>query len=151
MDRYLTPERLESLRLELEELKTAKRAEIAERLRNAKELGDLSENSEYFEAREAQEQLELRISELENIIRNAHVIQKSQSGGVVAIGSTVTAKKNGEEAVFTIVGADEADPAAHLISNESPMGAAFLGKKVGEKATVKTPKGETVYTIVKIE
>lgn len=151
MDHYVTPEKLEGLREELQNLKTAKRAEVAERLKNAKELGDLSENSEYFEAREAQEQVELRISELEDIIRNASIIEKGKGGSTVSVGSTIIVKKDGKDSRFTIVGADEAKPEAGLISNESPMGRSFVGRKPGEKVTVKTPKGELEYTIVKIE
>ena len=93
MDHYLTPEKLEGLRAELETLKTTKRAEIAERLKSAKELGDLSENSEYFEARESQEQLELRINELEDIVRNALLIHKTTDHSTVSVGSTVVTKK----------------------------------------------------------
>src|SRR3989344_3425900 len=92
---YLTSERLEALKAELQDLKTSKRIEVAERLKRAKELGDLSENSEYFEAREEQAQLEARIIELEDIVKNASVIGKSTSHSKVEIGSTIEVSKDG--------------------------------------------------------
>ncbi len=151
MEYYLTAERLAELKKELEELKTTKRIEIAKRLKRAKELGDLSENSEYQEAREEQGQVERRIFELENIVKNAVIIKKSESAGVVNIGGTVEVEKDGKTMKFTIVGSNEARPEAGLISNESPLGKAFLGRKVGDIVKVKVPIGEVVYKIVKIE
>jgi len=148
---YLTPDRLEELKKELNELKTTRRAEVAERLRRAKELGDLSENSEYFEAREEQAQLEKQIYELEEMIKNAEIIQKNVMSETVGIGSTVIAVKDGQEFKFTIVGSHEANPAAGLISNESPLGQAFFNKKVGESVKIKVPSGEVTYKIIKIE
>ncbi|MBI3114558.1 MAG: transcription elongation factor GreA, partial [Candidatus Harrisonbacteria bacterium] len=121
---YLTLERLEALKAELQDLKINKRIEVAERLKRAKELGDLSENSEYFEAREEQAQLEARIIELEEIIKNASVIGKSTSHAKVEIGSTVEVAKDGAKMKFTIVGSNEADPENGRISNESPLGRA---------------------------
>lgn len=149
---YLTQERLGELKQKLQELRTKKRAEVAERLKRAKELGDLSENSEYFEAREEQAQVETQIAELEDILKNAAVITKS--GGEadrVQIGSTIVVVKNDQEFKFTIVGSNEARPEAGLISNESPLGKAFFGRKAGETVKVKTPAGEVQYTISKIE
>ncbi len=151
MDYYLTPERLEELKKELEESKTKKRAEVAERLKRAKELGDLSENVEYQEAREEQAQVEGRILELEEIIKNASVIQKTGKQGVVQMGSTVIAEKNGQEIKFRIVGSNETKPEAGQISNESPLGKAFMNRKIGEVVKVKTPSGEATYKIIKIE
>ncbi len=148
---YLTLERLEALKAELQDLKINKRIEVAERLKRAKELGDLSENSEYFEAREEQAQLEARIIELEEIIKNASVIGKSTSHAKVEIGSTVEVAKDGAKMKFTIVGSNEADPENGRISNESPLGRAFLGHTPGETVKVKTPKGEVMYKIVKID
>lgn len=148
---YLTSERLEEIKKELSELKTKKRAEVAERLKRAKELGDLSENSEYFEAREEQSQLEGQILKLEEIVKNASVIQKTSKSGIVQIGSTVTASKDGQELKFTIVGAHETKPEAGLISNESPLGQAFYNRKAGETVKVKTPAGEVTYKILKVE
>lgn len=149
---YLTQERLDELKQQLQELKTQKRAEVADRLKRAKELGDLSENSEYFEAREEQSQVESQIAEVEEIIKNAAVITKSDGNmGKVQVGSTITVSKNEQEFKFTIVGSNEARPEAGLISNESPLGRAFSGKKAGETVKVKTPAGEMTYTIIGVE
>ena len=145
---YLTPERLKELKAELEDLKINKRVEVAERLKRAKELGDLSENSEYMEAREAQGQLEQRIYELEEMVRNVVLIKKKVRGdGTIDVGSTVSAKKDNREFKFTVVGVNEARPEAGFISNESPLGKAFLKKKAGDKAVVITPSGEVIYKI----
>ena len=132
---YLSPEGVENLKKELKELKTAKRQEIAKRLQEAKELGDLSENAAYFEAKESQSLNETRIAE-----------------DMVRIGSTVEVKSsdNGTE-VFNIVGSAEAKPAEGKISNESPLGRAFLNKKIGDEVEVKTPGGLAKYKIIKIE
>jgi transcription elongation factor GreA len=152
MDYYLTEERLAELKNELNDLKTNQRAEIAERLKRAKELGDLSENSEYIEAREEQRRVETRIMELEDMVRRAEIIKKSNGkGGVVNIGSTIEVSKNGQKAKFTIVGSNEARPEAGLISNESPLGKAFIGKKAGESAEITAPSGKIAYKIISIE
>lgn len=148
---YLTPERLAELKQELNELKTIRRAEVAERLQHAKELGDLSENVEYQEAREEQAQVEARIFELEEMIKNATVIEKVAQKETVQIGSTVTAQKNGDTVTYKIVGSNEANPSEGKISNESPLGRAFVGKRAGEEIKIKTPGGEAVYKIVSIE
>lgn len=151
MDHYLTREHLEELKKELNYLRTVKRLEVAERLKRAKELGDLSENSEYFEAREEQEQTERRIMELEEVVKNVSLIKKITGQETVDIGSTLEAEKNGKNFKFTIVGSAEAKPETGLISNESPLGKAFLGKKEGDEVIVRTPSGEVTYKIVRIE
>ena len=149
---YVTAERLEELKKELEQLRTEKRIEVAKRLKRAKELGDLSENSEYIEAREEQAQVERRIFELEKMVKNASLITKEGLGrDWVKIGSTIIVSKNGKEQRFTIVGSSEANPSNGLISNESPLGKAFLEKRVGETVKVKIPAGEATYRIDKIE
>lgn len=148
---YLTKIRLEELQNELRELKTKKRLEVSERLKRAKEFGDLSENSEYSEAKEEQAQVEGRIFELEEIVKNASIIKKNIQGGEVGIGSTVRADKNGAEVTYQIVGSNEAKPEEGRISNESPLGQAFLGKKIGEAAEVQTPLGKTAYKILGID
>ncbi len=148
---YLSPERLEELKAELNELKTTKRIEVADRLKRAKELGDLSENSEYFEAREEQAQVESRIFEVEDIIKNASVISKTTSRTKVEVGSIIEVTKDGEKMKFNIVGSNETNPETGKISNESPLGKAFLGHEPGESVKVKTPKGEATYKIVKID
>src|SRR3989344_5799255 len=120
---YVTAERLVELKAELEMLRTDKRMEVAKRLKRAKELGDLSENSEYIEAREEQAQVERRIFELEQMIKNASLITKEGLGkDWVKIGSTIIVSKNGKDQRFTIVGSSEANPTKGFISNESPLG-----------------------------
>lgn len=148
---YLTKIRLEELQKELGELKTKKRLEVSERLKRAKEFGDLSENSEYSEAKEEQAQVEGRIFELEEIIKNASIIKKNTEKGEVSIGSTVRASKNGKEFIYQIVGSNETKPEEGRISNESPLGQAFLGKKIGEAAEVMAPGGKISYKIIAIE
>ncbi len=149
---YLTKDRREEFTRELEELKTKKRIEIAERLQRAKEYGDLSENSEYSEAREEQASVESRIFELEDLLRKAITISKD-GGGAAKVGSTLTVKKGSGEKTFTytIVGSYEAKPEEGKISDESPLGKAFLNHEAGERVTVATPSGKSVYEIVKIE
>ncbi len=152
MDYYVTPERLQELKVELEDLRTNKRIEIAKRLSRAKELGDLSENSEYFQAREEQAELERRIFTLEQMVKNAMLIERHEGkGGRVSIGSTVHVSRDGKTQKFMIVGSSETRPEAGLISNESPLGKAFLEKQVGDVVKVKVPSGEVTYEIVKIE
>ena len=149
---YLSRESIESLKKKLQELKTKKRREIAQRLQEAKDLGDLSENAEYFEAKEAQSLNENRIAELEELLKNVVMIETSSKEDIVRIGSTIEVKsdKNGAE-VFSIVGSAEAKPQEGKISNESPLGRAFLGRKIGEEIEIKTPSGITKYKIIKIE
>lgn len=152
MDKYyLTKERLEELKQELQYLKTGRRMEIAEQLRRAKEYGDLSENAEYAEAKEEQQRVERRIYELEDILKRAVVIQKEEWLDVVQIGSRVTVKRDDKIYEYVIVGSDETDPAAGKISNESPLGRALLNRKVGDSVEVVTPAGKAVYQITKIE
>lgn len=138
----------EELQVELEELK-GRRGEIADKIANARDYGDLSENAEYDAAREEQGLLESRIAEIEDILMNAEII-KGGSRTKVALGSTVELKTNGKTVTYSIVGPVEADPLEGKISDESPIGEALLGKKVGEHAVITTPKGEIDYEIVKI-
>lgn len=148
---YLTKDGLDKIKAELDELVKVRRKEIALRIQEAKELGDLSENAEYQEAKNEQAFNEGRIEELENIVKHAAIIDEdTKPSGVVQVGSTVSAKVNGTNSTFIIVGSNEADPGSGKISNESPIGRAFLGKRINETATVLTPKGETVYTITAV-
>ena len=147
MTEYFSEEGLERLKQELEELKTSKRHEIAARLEHAKSLGDLSENAEYQEAKEEQSLLESRIVEMEETLRNAVIIKKDTRSDLVQIGSTVRVKSEHGEETFTIVGSEEADPKEGKISNESPLGKSFLGKKAGDTVEVKTPGGGVHYSI----
>jgi transcription elongation factor GreA len=147
---YVTKERLEEFKEELEMLKSKKRVEVAERLKQAKEYGDLSENSEYSEAREEQANVETRIAELEELLKQAVTIKKSGGGDTVTVGSTVTVKKGEKTVSYTIVGSYEAKPEEGKISDESPLGRAFLKKKVGDAVSVTTPSGAVSYEIMKI-
>lgn len=148
---YVTKERLEELKAELEKMKKEDRVEIADRLKRAKEYGDLSENSEYIDAKDAQSKLENAIFELEEMLRNVVIIKKTHEGDSVSIGSTLEAQRDGKMYTFTIVGSSEAKPEANLISNESPLGKSFLGKKAGDVVAVTVPSGATVkYKVVKI-
>jgi len=148
---YISESALEELKRKLQELKTKKRREIAERLKEAKSMGDLTENAEYQEAKEAQAFNESRIAELEGRLRRAVVIKKKPSPDKVAVGSTVEVKSGIKRRSFTIVGPEEADPTKGFISNESPLGSAFLGKKVGDEVVAKTPAGQVKYKIAKIK
>ena len=145
---HLTTDGKVELETELSELKN-RRTEIAEKIANARDYGDLSENAEYDAAREEQAQLESRVSELEEILQNADIIKPAKANGVVQVGSTVELK-NGKVVKYQIVGPVEADPLEGKISNESPIGAALMGKKQGDNVTIETPKGSVSYTIVSI-
>lgn len=148
---YLTKERLEELKQELETLKGDRRREVAEHLKRAKEYGDLSENSEYAEAREEQSAVETRIFELEELLKNVAVIEKSGATDVVRVGSTVTAKKGEKVLTYSIVGAYETNPEEGKISDESPLGRAFLNRRAGDKIKIETPAGSASYSILKVE
>ena len=141
---HLTTEGKTELETELSEL-IANRSGIAEKIANARDYGDLSENAEYDAAREEQALLETRIAELEDILKNADIIKPGKSS-TIKVGSTVHLK-NGKKVTYQVVGPVEADPLEGKISNESPIGAALIGKKVGDKVTITTPKGQVVYSI----
>ncbi len=147
---YVTKDGLQKLKDELKELKTVKRKEIAWRIQEAKELGDLSENAEYVEAKTEQGFIEGRIIELENILKNVEVIPESAGGDEVQVGSTVSFTTPQGERQYTIVGSNEANPAKGLISNESPLGQAFLGRKIKDSVEISLPSGRVVYKITKI-
>lgn len=143
----LTEQGLKDLEEELEFLKTVKRKEMAEKIKLARSYGDLSENSEYDDAKNEQAIMEARIADIEVMLKNAKVIDESEiSNEHVHIGSKVKVYDNDmeEEIVYHIVSASEADPENDKISDESPVGHALLSKKVGEKATVDLPNGDTI-------
>lgn len=151
--KYVSAEGLAQSKGELEQLK-ANRQEIARRIEEAKALGDLSENQEYIAAREAQAFNEGKILELEQFLREAVVIEKNGGGKnseIVQVGDSIEVKNNGQKRMFTIVGSEEANPASGRISNESPLGRAFLGRRVGEAVEVETPGGKMVYKITEIK
>ncbi|MFN2745133.1 MULTISPECIES: transcription elongation factor GreA [Bacillus] len=138
---------------ELEYLKTVKRKEVVERIKVARSFGDLSENSEYDSAKEEQAFVEGRITTLDNMIRNAKIIEDDgANSNIVTLGKTVTFKElpDGEEEAYTIVGSAEADPFEGKISNDSPIAKSLIGKQVGDEVTVQTPGGEMLVKIVKI-
>ncbi|HEY4506827.1 MAG TPA: transcription elongation factor GreA [Candidatus Paceibacterota bacterium] len=148
---YFSPEGLEKLKSELEERRGQVRAEISAKILAAKELGDLSENAEYTEAKEMQSFNEGRLVELEDMIKNAVIIGPHQKLEAVVVGSSVivASDKHGEQK-FTIVGASESNPSKGFISNESPLGLAFLGRKQSEEVDVRTPGGTVKYKILEI-
>lgn len=148
---YLSEEGLERLKDELRNLKTTKRKELAARLEHAKSLGDLSENAEYQETKEEQSLVEAEIAKLEEMIRDAVLIKKDHKSDRVEVGSTVQVRSGGREEAYTIVGSEEANPREGRISNESPLGRGFLGKKKGEKVEIKTPGGTAAYEIIEIK
>ena len=144
----ITEEGKQELEAELEELKS-RRGGIADKIAEARDFGDLSENAEYDSAREEQGLVESRIAEIEDILLNAELI-KAGGKTKVSLGSKVELKTGKKTVTYTVVGPVEADPLEGKISNESPIGLALMGKKVGENVTIKTPKGEIEYEIVKI-
>jgi transcription elongation factor GreA len=159
----LTKEKFNQLNDELKDLKTVKRKEVAESLDYARGLGDLSENAEYHEARELQANIEDRIAKLESMLKNATIMSgESAHGEHVRIGSAVTVEKQGDKPArssgaggvhkkFKIVGSEETDMATGKLSNRSPLGAAILGKKVGETFSFNSPVGTMTYKIISIE
>lgn len=151
---YLTREGRAKLEAELEQLTTVERKQIAERIAAAKELGDISESGEYEDAKKSQSLLEGRIREIKHILSRAELIDEDQaSNGEVRVGSSVTVRfddGSDEEETWTIVGSAEASPRQGRISNESPIGAALLGKRARHKVTVQTPSGVMKLTIVKV-
>lgn len=144
----LTQEGVDELKTELASA-VAKRTDIADAIRSAREMGDLSENAEYQTARQEQERNEARISELENILQSVEIIKKPAGGNKVQLGSKVKLK-NGSVKEFQVVGTVEADPLNGKISDESPIGQALLGKKVGDSVEIKTPSETITYQIVEI-
>jgi transcription elongation factor GreA len=148
---YVSQEYLEKLKAELHDLKTVKRRELANRIEVAKALGDLSENAEYHEAKDALGFIEGRILEIEDLFKNAVVIEHDAKAGTnVRVGSKVKVKVNGKDKAYEIVGSNEADPLSGKVSNESPIGMALLGAHKGDKVNVKTPTGTTIYEVLEI-
>lgn len=149
----LTREGLEKIKEEYETAVSVTRAEVAERIKEARSFGDLSENAEYDAAKEEQAELEERINKLETMIRNAKVIDEDDlDKDVVNVGNTVTLKENGTEevVVYQIVGSTEADPFSGRISNESEVGKALIGARIGETLEVEVPDGKIYYDVLKV-
>jgi transcription elongation factor GreA len=149
---YLTAEGAEELRRELDTLIDVRRPELAKKLAEAVAQGDLKENADYHDAKEQQAFIEGRIQYLENILRSAVIITHDGKNDVVSLGSQVTIVEDGtdDEERYIIVGAAEANPSEGKISNLSPIGAALLGGKKGDKVKVKTPSGEMIFKIKSI-
>jgi len=144
-DVILTPEGLERLKEELQELQTTRRREVAERIKEAREFGDISENSEYDDAKNEQMMLEQKIAQLEERLRSAQVVDTSElSTDLVRVGVTVNVKdeKTGDSDKYTIVGSAEANPSEKKLSNESPVGKALIGHKRGDTVDVALPNGK---------
>jgi transcription elongation factor GreA len=146
---YLTAEGLEKLKAELVHLVTSERPRVAARIHDAKLDGDITENAEYEDAKQEQSFLEGRIATLEAQLKNAEVISPG-NGDKVAIGSKVVIKGTDGEESLMIVGSAEASPREGRISNESPVGAALMGRKKGDAVTVQTPAGPVSYTVVRV-
>ena len=149
----LTYEGLKKLEEELEYLKGEKRKEIADRIKQALAFGDISENSEYDEAKNEQAQNEVRIAQLESMLKNAIIIEEEEvDTKVVSLGARVKIVdvKSKEEFDYQIVGSAEADPTSNRISNESPVGSALLGHKAGDTVEVEVPGGKIKYMILDI-
>ncbi len=146
---YLSPQSLADLQTELDKIKNVTIPEIAKRIDEAKQQGDLSENAEYHQAREDMSWAQGRALELERIINNAELIVNKKTG-LVQVGSTIKVRVNNTDKTYTIVGPQEVDPAKGKISNESPLGEAFIGHEVGDTVEVTTPAGKMSYEIKEI-
>ncbi|MFW6022539.1 MAG: transcription elongation factor GreA [Halanaerobiaceae bacterium] len=150
----LTQEGYTKLEKELNNLVNVKRREVAKRIKVAREFGDISENSEYDDAKNEQAFIEGRIKEVQNMLRNARIVKDDEiTGDTVSLGTTVTLREleTDEDFSYTIVGSAEADPLNFKISNESPIGKAILGHKVGDSVKVEVPSGMMEYEILNIE
>ncbi len=147
---YLTQDGVNKLQEELDDLVKNKRKEVAKALKEAREFGDLSENASWDDAKDRQAFTEGRINEIENILKNAKIIEGGNTG-VITVGSIVHVELEEGEQKFQIVGSTEADAKKGKISNESPIAKALLGKKPGDQVEVEIPVGTIVYKIINIE
>ncbi len=151
---YLTADGLKKIQDEYDYLTGTRRKEVAQMIAEAKAEGDISENAGYDEAKTAQGFLEGRIRELENVLKNARVIEDhAKPGNEIGLGRTVVVREEGTdfEESYTIVGSVEADPAKGRISNSSPMGKALMGKRAGQRVSVQSPGGEIIFEILRVE
>ncbi len=151
MPTYISAQGLEDLKSEFEKRKKITRKEIAEKISAAKEMGDLSENFEYHEAKEQQGLNEGRILQLEAMILESVIVEQTSGSKFVTLGVTFVAVANGVERTFQMVGSSEADPMSGKISNDSPIGSAFMDKSVGDEVTIEVPSGEIIYKIKEIK
>ena len=152
MTHFLTAEGKKQLEEKLNYYKSTRRLEASEKIAVAREFGDLSENSEYDSAKEEQAKIEAEIREMEDILLNCQIIDSAKTEGEVSIGSTVIVydEEFDEKLELKILGSTESNPSKGIISNNSPLGAALIGRKVGEKVTVKMETGDIVYKILEV-
>jgi transcription elongation factor GreA len=150
---FLTPEKFDELKKELDHLKTVRRKEVAESLEYARSLGDLSENAEYQEARDMQGAIEERIGYLEKTIKEAKIVSHEKRGDIVGLGSIVTIQKDKDKdkREYTIVGSDEANIHDRKLSYLSPLGEALMGKSKNDTFDFETPIGKQSYKVLKVE
>ncbi len=147
---HLTQDGIDELKTELDGL-VSRRAEVADAIKTAREQGDLSENAEYHAAKDEQQNLENRVAEIEYILANVEVIAKPKVGDAVQLGSSVELKgEGGRSKKFQVVGTVEADPLEGKISDESPIGKALMGKKLGEEVEIVTPAETAIYKVASI-
>lgn len=149
----MSRERYEQLREELQYLQTVREKEVAEQIKEARSFGDLSENSEYDEAKTEQGKLYSKIAEIKNVIDNAEIIEAIEKSDIVFLGNKVRVLdlETDEEAVYQIVGSQEANPMQSKISDDSPIGKGLLNRKEGELVTIAAPAGEFRFKILSIE
>ena len=147
---YMSQDKKEQLEAESKELKEIKSPQLRKRIDEARQMGDLSENAEYHAAREELAWVQSRTKEIQSILDNAEIISDSHDIESINIGSTIMIKVGGKEKEYTIVGAQEANPLQGKISNESPLGSSFLGKKKGDEVEIEVPSGLQTYKITKI-
>ncbi|MEK7620124.1 MAG: transcription elongation factor GreA [Patescibacteria group bacterium] len=150
MPTYLSAEALEDMKKELEWRKKVERREIAEKILHAKEMGDLSENFEYQTAKEEQALNETRILDLEDIMHDVVIVKDTTGAEEIALGTTFIVETDGKKKTFSLVGSNEANPLEGKISNESPIGLAFLGARPGEEVEFQAPSGKIQYRILEI-
>jgi transcription elongation factor GreA len=150
---YLSPEKFQELKSELDTLKNTERKRVTEALEYAKSLGDLSENAEYHEARDNQAKVESRIAEIEAILKSAVVISEGGKSDVVRAGSKIIIQKKGSDSKldFVIVSSEESDIETGKVSYHSPIGAAVMGKKKDDAFTVRTPNGQVEYVLLSVK
>lgn len=151
MTTYISAEGLEKLKEEMVTRQKVTRKEIAERISDAKELGDLSENFEYHDAKEQQALNEGRVLQLEAMIVDAVIVEQQSGGDIIDLGSTFIVDLDGNQKTFELVGSSEADPISGKISNDSPLGKNFIGRKVGDDIEVQVPSGTKTYKIIEIK
>jgi transcription elongation factor GreA len=147
---YLTQEKYDALLEEKRVLRKETIPGLAQRIDEARQMGDLSENAEYHAAREDMAWSQSRVKQIDAILENSEIITDQKGADFVDLGTTITVELNGNSREFSIVGAQEADPMTGRISNESPLGGAFMGKKKGDKVSVEVPAGTQEYKILKI-